>query len=209
MSGGFGNILGGLAEAAFKSATHSQSDVSKTGGHEYNSPDNTPQSSQSHVPSFNTQEVLHTAQKHSGESGDSSLFSTALGFLDDNKHKANEPLNEEAVTQAHAKVYNEGDTSGLSANALGGAAALQTLKKFTSGGTGGGSQSDLISLAMAEATKLFDRSGAASGNKQDAVNGAAMTIMKMLFQSKLSGFIGGGNSGGLSGLLNLAQSFAK
>jgi hypothetical protein len=57
---------------------------------------------------------------------------------------------------------------------------------------------------MAEATKLFDKSGgAASGNKQDAVNGAAMTVMKLLVQSKFSGAIGGGNSGGLGGLLSL------
>jgi len=51
---------------------------------------------------------------------------------------------------------------------------------------------------------LFDKSGgAASGNKQDAVNGAAMTVMKLLVQSKFSGAIGGGNSGGLGGLLSL------
>ena len=85
---------------------------------------------------------------------------------------------------------------------------LQVLKKFTSGNTGssasGGSQTQLISMAMAEATKLFDKSGgAASGNKQDAVNGAAMTVMKLLVQSKFSGAVGGGNSGGLGGLMSL------
>lgn len=62
---------------------------------------------------------------------------------------------------------------------------------------------------MAEATKLFDKSGgAASGNKQDAVNGAAMTIMKLLVQSKFSGgaaTTGGSNSGGLGGLLSLVS----
>ena len=87
----------------------------------------------------------------------------------------------------------------------------QILKKFTSGGAGGGgSQSQLISMAMAEASKLFDQSGgAASGNKQDAVNGAAMTVMKMLVQSKFSGgTMGGGNSGGLSGLMGLVSLFA-
>jgi len=52
---------------------------------------------------------------------------------------------------------------------------------------------------------MFDKSGgAASGNKQDAVNGAAMTVMKLLVQSKFSGgTTGGGNSGGLGGLLSL------
>ena len=82
---------------------------------------------------------------------------------------------------------------------------VQVLKKFTSGNTSssgsGGSQTQLISMAMAEATKLFDKSGgAASGNKQDAVNGAAM---KLLVQSKFSGAVGGGNSGGLGNLMSL------
>ncbi|KAG6848754.1 hypothetical protein H0H93_014388 [Arthromyces matolae] len=64
-------------------------------------------------------------------------------------------------------------------------------------------------MAMAEATKLFDKAGGgSSGNKQDAVNGAAMTVMKLLVQSKFGGggsFFGGGNSGGISGLLSLAD----
>lgn len=64
-------------------------------------------------------------------------------------------------------------------------------------------------MAMAEATKLFDKSGGkASGNKQDAVNGAAMTVMKLLFQSKFGGggqLGGGSNSGGLGGLLSLVS----
>lgn len=87
----------------------------------------------------------------------------------------------------------------------------QVLKQFTSGGSGsssgkGESKSQLISLAMAEATKLFDKSGgAASGNKQDAVNGAAMTVMKLLVQSKFSGTTGGSNSGGLSSLASLVR----
>lgn len=92
---------------------------------------------------------------------------------------------------------------------MGSAAALQILKKFTGGGNDTGkSQTDLISLAMAEATKLFDKSGgAASGNKQDAVNGAAMTIMKMMVQSKFSSTssTGGGGSGGLGSLLSLVS----
>lgn len=81
------------------------------------------------------------------------------------------------------------------------------LKQFTSsgGGSKGGSTSQLISLAMAEATKLFDKSGASSGNKQDAVNGAAMTVMKLLVQSKFSSATGGSNSGGLGGLMGLVS----
>ena len=74
----------------------------------------------------------------------------------------------------------------------------------SSGGGHGGSHNDLISMAMAEASKLFDRSGgASSGNKQDAVNGAAMTVMKLMVQSKMSGMVGGKDSGGLSGLMGM------
>jgi hypothetical protein len=60
-------------------------------------------------------------------------------------------------------------------------------------------------MAMAEASKLFDQfGGSSSGGKQDAVNGAAMTVMKLLVQSKFSGgTTGGANSGGLGGLMGL------
>jgi len=71
-------------------------------------------------------------------------------------------------------------------------------------------KSKLIGKAMAEASKLFDKSGgAASGNKQDAVNGAAMTVMKLLVQSKLSGGSTGGasSSGGLGSMMSMASKF--
>ena len=80
------------------------------------------------------------------------------------------------------------------------------MQKFTGGGGSGGSggsSSDLVSLAMAEASKLFDSAGGSSGgNKQDAINSAGMTIMKMVVQSKL----GGGNSGGMGGLMSMVSS---
>ena len=61
-------------------------------------------------------------------------------------------------------------------------------------------------MAMGEASKLFDQHGASSGGKQDAVNGAAMTAMKLLAQSKYGGGVtGGGNSGGLGGLAGLVR----
>ena len=84
----------------------------------------------------------------------------------------------------------------------------QVLQQFTSGGSSGGkSQTDLISFAMAEASSLFDQHGGGSqGSKQDAVNGAAMTVMKLLVQSKFGGGImGGGNSGGLGSLMGLVS----
>jgi len=63
-------------------------------------------------------------------------------------------------------------------------------------------QTQLISMAMAEATKVFDKTGG-KGDKQDAVNGAAMTVMKLLVQSKLT--TGGSDSGGLGSLLSLVS----
>ncbi|KAJ3506081.1 hypothetical protein NLJ89_g7075 [Agrocybe chaxingu] len=192
--------------------SQSQSDVSKTGGQEYNSPHNSASGGYG-SPNIDHDEAVRTAQEKG--SGGSDLFSAALGFLSSNKQQQNEPVDEDSVTRAHDKAYNSGDTSNMSAHSLGSAAALQVLKQFTSGSgspSGGksGSQTQLISLAMAEATKLFDKSGgAASGNKQDAVNGAAMTVMKLLVQSKFSGggsTVGGADSGGLSGLMKL---FAK
>ena len=61
---------------------------------------------------------------------------------------------------------------------------------------------------MAEASKLFDSSGgSSSGNKQDVVNGAAMTVMKLLVQSKVSGAMGG-NSGGMGNLMGLVSRYS-
>ncbi|KAG7452343.1 uncharacterized protein BT62DRAFT_916019 [Guyanagaster necrorhizus] len=196
-----------LAKKGYEAYSESQSDVSKTGGQEYNTPHHSGPPTGS--PSFDDDEVVRTAEKHG--SADSSVFSSALSFVKQNVGEHNQPIDEDHVTNAHRKAYQEGSASSLSANSLGGAAALQALKKFTSGGgSSGGSQTELISLAMAEATKLFEKSGGtASGNKQDAVNGAAMTVMKLFVQSKMGGStIGGGDSGGLSGLLSLASKFA-
>ena len=131
------------------------------------------------------------------------------------KSSHKEPINEEHVADAHQQAYEKGSAGSLSASSMGSAAALQALKMFTSGGGssgGGSSQTQLISMAMAEASKLFDSAGgAASGNKQDAVNGAAMTVMKLLVQSKFGGagssVIGGGNSGGLGSLMSLVGHF--
>ncbi|KAI0082088.1 hypothetical protein K474DRAFT_1681462 [Panus rudis PR-1116 ss-1] len=191
--------------------SQSGSDVSKTGGHEYNSPHHSQGGQQAFGrPDLDEDEVVNIASKEG--SGDKSLFSSALGFIKQNVGDHDKPVDEERVVQSHRKVYEEDSASGLPASSLGSAAALQVLKQFTSGNksssSGGNSQSQLISLAMAEASKLFDKSGgASSGNKQDAVNSAAMTVMKLLVQSKFSSTTGGGNSGGLSGLAGLASKF--
>ncbi|PPQ71469.1 hypothetical protein CVT26_011248 [Gymnopilus dilepis] len=196
-----------LAKQGYQAYQESQSheDVRRTGGHEYNSGDNTDPSNYSDRPNIDHEEATRLAQQQG--SGGSDLFGNAMQFISQHKQQHTQPVDEDAVTNAHQQAYGNGDPSGLSAHAMGGAAALQALKQFTSGG-GGSSQTELISFAMAEASKLFDQAGgAASGNKQDAVNGAAMTVMKLLVQSKFSGTIGGGDSGGLSSLMGLAKQF--
>jgi len=197
--------------SAYQASQHpSNSDVSKTGGPEYNSDNNSYNSGSGHQFQVDHDEVVRTAEQH-GHSGDSSLYRNAMEHVNGNQHQHNKGINEDEVQAAHHEAYNQGGASNLSAEAMGGAAALQALKSFTSGGGGGGgggSNSQLISLAMGEASKLFDKSGgAASGNKQDVVSGAAMTVVKLLVQSKASSIMGGGNSGGMGSLMGLASKF--
>ncbi|KAI0275023.1 hypothetical protein BC834DRAFT_921195 [Gloeopeniophorella convolvens] len=181
----------------------------KTGGEEYNSPHHSQQGAGYDSPQIDHDEAVRTAQNHG--SGDSSQFSSALSFVNNNKSQHNEPVDEDDVQDSHRKAYQEDSAGALPASSMGSAAALQVLKSFTSGssgGSGGRSQTDLISMAMAEASKLFDKSGgASSGGKQDAINSAGMTVMKLLVQSKFSAATGGGSSGGLGGLMGLASKF--
>ncbi|KAH9997701.1 hypothetical protein BJV74DRAFT_950139 [Russula compacta] len=146
------------------------------------------------------EEAVRTAQSHGWRP-----FPVLLG---QNKGEHHEPIDDEAAQDAHRQLISRVRLPKL-VKSLFEPRRAQALKKFTSGGGGGGgSQTQLISMAMAEASKLFDQSGgASSGGKQDAVNGAALTVTKLLAQSKLSSLIGGGNSGGLSGLAGLASKF--
>ncbi|KAF7784996.1 hypothetical protein Agabi119p4_1161 [Agaricus bisporus var. burnettii] len=180
-----------------------EANINKTGGQGYNA------SHPSGRPQFDQDEIIRNAGT-SGSGDYSSLFSSALRFLNENK-KAEEPLDEGELTRAHDNIYSKNDSRGITAQLLGSAAALNVIKKFagesgSSGygtGHGGNTQSQLISMAMTEAVKLFDQSGGqVLGNKQDAVNGAAVTVMKLLVQSKFSGSgtIGGKDSGGLDSL---------
>ncbi|KAJ3823293.1 beta-flanking protein [Lentinula raphanica] len=198
-----------LAKQGLEAYESSQSNVSKTGGSEYNTPDNRPQSISR--PNFDDDEVAQTASQHG--SGHSGMFAQAMSFVKNNTQEHEEPIDEEHVTNSHKEAYERGNAGSLSAGSMGSAAALQIFKQFTSGGGGGGSsssQSQLISMAMAEASKLFDQSGgASSGSKQDAVNGAGMMVMKMLVQSKMSSMIGGGNSGGLGGMSSMLSMASK
>ncbi|WVR04614.1 hypothetical protein IAU60_001625 [Kwoniella sp. DSM 27419] len=166
------------------------------------------------LPDIDTNAAVSAADQHaSNGSQNSDLFSTAMGFLG-NMNKDDTDVDEDRVQQQHQEAYGQGNAGNMSANAIGSAAALQALKAFTSGnsqaasGGGGNMQSKMIGMAMSEAAKLFDQSGgAASGNKQDAVTSAGQTIMKLLLKSQFSGMTGGGNSGGLSSLMSMAQKF--
>ncbi|CAE6521575.1 unnamed protein product [Rhizoctonia solani] len=172
---------------------------------------NQPTGGSQYGPPIDHQAAVQNATQHSGGAGDPSLFSTALGFINQNQSQHAEPINEQHVQNAHTEAYDKGKASSLDAGSLGAAAAMQVLKKFTSGGgpagSGGNSQSQLIGLAMSEASKLFESQGSKSGQKQDAINGAAMTIMKLLVQSKTGP--GATNAGGndLGSLFNLASNF--
>lgn len=97
------------------------------------------------MPEVDHDEVVRTAEQSA--SGNSSLFSTALGYLTENKVRSSllflawrqsniiqkaheEPLDDEEVTRAHDKVYNQNDASGLSSKLLGSAAALEVRTSF-------------------------------------------------------------------------------
>jgi hypothetical protein len=103
------------------------------------------------------------AQSHS--SSDSSLFNSALSFLNDRKGQFQDPsrieVDEQHAVQAHNAMYNNGgDEQGRShdSSTVGAGAAMQALKMFTSGGSsdGGMDKNKLIGLAMAQAGKLWE-----------------------------------------------------
>ncbi|WVF69820.1 hypothetical protein IAT40_004599 [Kwoniella sp. CBS 6097] len=165
-------------------------------------------------PTINENTAVSAANAHANNGDDNSnLFSTAMSFLG-GMNKDDNDVDEDRVQQEHQQAYGQGNASNMSANSIGAAAAMQALKSFTSGGSpaagsgGGDMQSKMIGMAMSEAAKLFDQSGgAATGNKQDAVTSAGQVIMKLLLKSQFSGMTGGGNSGGLSGLMSMASKF--
>ncbi|KIM70210.1 hypothetical protein SCLCIDRAFT_512871 [Scleroderma citrinum Foug A] len=190
------------SQSQSQSQPESQSDVRRTGGEEFNTPHH--RQAQSDRPDFDHDDVARQAVDHSGGAGNSDMFSSAMRHVQGRRDEHEQPIDEGAVQDAHNRAYNQGSGGSLSASSLGSAAAMQ----FTSGGnSGGGSQNQLISMAMGEASKLFDQNGASSGGKQEAVNGAAMTVMKLLVQSKLKSTIGGSDSGGVGSLMGLASKF--
>ncbi|KAA1090830.1 hypothetical protein PGT21_014985 [Puccinia graminis f. sp. tritici] len=158
------------------------------------------------------------ASGNSGDSGDSSLFKSAVSFLKTQAQKKgdddDDDIDEEKAVEAHDRAYNQKQGSSLDAKSMGTAAALQAFKQFSQGGGSNepkpteDNKSKLIGMAMAQAAKLFDSSGGASGGqKQDAVNSAGSMVMKLLMKQKLQQMTGGGgggsSGGGLGGLASM------
>ncbi|KAI9636396.1 uncharacterized protein MKK02DRAFT_45104 [Dioszegia hungarica] len=185
----------------------------KTGGEEFNRPHGGGGSGGfGGLPNIDQGSAMAAANANAGDQ-DSSLFSSAFGFLSNMNKDDKDDVDDDEVLRKHDEAYNKGNAGGMSANSIGSAAALQAMKMFTSGqsgnaeqSSGGNMQSKVIGMAMSEAAKLFDNSGgAASGNKQDAVNSAGMMMMKLLLKSQFSGTTGGANSGGLGSMMNMAS----
>jgi len=103
--------------------------------------------------------AAHTAAQHAGDSGDSNLFSAALGML--SGHKAQqEDVDEDEAVRHHQQFYGgASQPHPASSGSMGSAAAMQALKMFNQGGSSSGngpkSQNDFIGLAMSQAAKLF------------------------------------------------------
>jgi hypothetical protein len=103
--------------------------------------------------------AAHTAAQHAGNSGDASLFSSALGML--SGHQAQQGnIDEDEAMRHHQQFYGGADQPHpASSGSMGSAAAMQALKMFNHGGSSSGngpqSQNDFIGLAMGQAAKLF------------------------------------------------------
>lgn len=161
------------------------------------------------------------AQSHSGSSGDSDLFSSALGLLGGKKSKLqDEDVDEDDAVKQHQKFYGGQDHGGeASSGSVGTAAAMQALKMFTGGKEdhGKGGQNQFIGMAMGQAAQLFDeqsgKGNTASGaTKQDAIAQAAQMAFKFYMKSEMGGGGASGGSssgGGVGGLMNLASKFLK
>ena len=123
-----------------------------------------PQSSYSGGDDFSSA-AQHASQHHSTEDS-SSLFSAALGFLNEHKSQFTDPsryeVDEQHAVAAHNAMYNDGgneEGQRHDSSTVGAGAAMQALKMFTSGGAsdGGMDKNKLIGMAMAQAGKLWDQ----------------------------------------------------
>ncbi|KAJ1018857.1 hypothetical protein NDA16_004661 [Ustilago loliicola] len=159
---------------------------------------------------FDVSQLIGLAQGNSSGNHDSSLFSQAASFLQN--QGGNQNVDEQKLLQDHDEVNNKSGSN--SAGQIGNAAALSAIASVLGGGgnsnnSGGGDfKSKLVSAAMSHAADLYDKKdgeGQAQGNKQDAVNQAAQMAMSLAMKnpSMLAGLVGGGNSGGLGALASM------
>lgn len=172
------------------------------------------------------QGAAHHAQQHSGNSGDSNIFSSVLGNLMGNKQNIQQGhLDEQGMlspfiqseyadislgaVQSHQQFFGGGGNSQqqASSGSMGSAAAMQALKMFSGGQSGnsqsGNSQNAFVGMAMGEASKLFDNQSsqgnvASGASKESAVQQAGEMALKMYMKSQ---------GGGSSGLMGLASKF--
>ncbi|MCO5556061.1 hypothetical protein L7F22_009605 [Adiantum nelumboides] len=155
--------------------------------------------------------IVNHAQNHDqSNNGDQQLFGQVASFLQSRAGSVKGDVNENELMNSHEKVNN--GTDPVNSHEIGNAAALGAIRNVLgSGGSGDGNSGDfqqkLIGAAMAQAGKLFDQKQSAGqaggGSKEDAMNKAGEQVMKLLVKNQVSGMIGGGNSGGLSGLMKL------
>ncbi|KAG9314043.1 hypothetical protein JVU11DRAFT_4822 [Chiua virens] len=184
--------LFGLAEKVLSNTSNgSQSQVHKTGGHEYNSPHHRQQPEGG----FSTQEVLSHADDVDDES--KGYIAKAISHVHDNPEE-------------HSREVSGGDMGKYAPMIISAFSSVSSksgidVSKLMSGGLGEGGGNQVMGMLMKEVSKNFMGGGE---EKQSAMNGAAMTLTKLVAQKQLSAFIGGSNSGGL-GMLDVGKSLLK
>ncbi|KAG1795779.1 beta-flanking protein [Suillus plorans] len=201
-----------LAKQGYEAYSESQSQthVHKTGGQEFNSPDNRPP--QSYRPSFNSDDVRQHV-----DSGNHGFMDQALSHAHRTVQQQGD-IDEDGIQNlknAHDQAFSSGGQGpqGMAPDAMGGAAAFKVFTDMVSGGShgssgGGDMQSKLVGMAMQHASSLFEQSGGGSSEaKQSAMNSAATYAMQLLMKKQMSNFIGGASSGGLSGVMGMASNF--
>ena len=105
--------------------------------------------------------ISQLAGSHAGDSGDSSMFSTALSMISGKSSQlSQESPDEEHLVKSHKKYYKgQSDGGEATESGMGGAAAMQALSMFNS--SGGSSSSDpkqeFMGMAMGQAAKLFGK----------------------------------------------------
>ena len=110
--------------------------------------------------------VKKHAKQHAGDSGDDSMFSSALNMLQEKQGSLqNESVDEEHAVNSHQSFFGSGGSSGgeSTSSGMGAAAAMQALKMYSSGSSssssseGGGSSQEFMGMAMGQAAKLFGK----------------------------------------------------